>query len=132
MGGSKRDTYLKEWATVFFGYPVYSQQVLEEGAPVEIRMPEGTYHGAAKRFIATWKRPRWPKAKSLMRVEIDVPEGIPFPDKGENEWDMDDDATFSITTNAETIEQGVDQLIADVMRERNKYGGPDWHPPSRA
>lgn len=129
MGGSKRDTYLKEWATLFFGRAVYSQQVLEEGVPVEIPMPEGTYHGTAKRYVASWKRPRWPKAKSLMRVEIDVPKGVAVPGKGDNEWDMDDDALFNQTSNSETIEEGVQTLIASAMRDRQRYGGGEhWRP----
>jgi hypothetical protein len=128
-GGRKRDTYLKEWATLFFGRAKYSDRILEEGVPVEIVMPEATYQGTAKRYVATWKRPRWPKAKSLMRVEIEVPTGVPIPGKGENAYDMDDDAIFGTTANAETIEDGVKGLIASAMRDRKKYGGGEhWQP----
>lgn len=129
-GGSQRHVYIKEWADLFCGYPVYSKQVLEEGVPVEIAMPERTYQGTARRYLARWKRPRWPWPKTLIRVDIDVAEpGIPIPGAGENDWDQDDQAISSTTTNANTIEQGVQNLIASAMRDRKRYGGgEDWRP----
>jgi len=128
-GGGRRRTVLVDWADLFLGRERYTQVVLEEGVRVEIVMPEGTYHGTASRHLATWKRPRWPWAKRLTRVEIDVPGGVPVPGKDENAWDIDDDAIFGTTVVAETIEAGVEKLIASAMRDRRRYGGgEDWRP----
>lgn len=94
-----------------------------------INMPEGDYQGTYKKYVAHWKRPRWPIIDSVARVEIDIPEGIPFPGKGENSWDCGDDACFGITVSAKTIDEAVSKLIQSVIRDREHYGGASWTPP---
>lgn len=91
---------------------------------VQIPMPEGNYTATAKLERATWKRPRWPFAKTILRVSIDIPKGIPVPGKGENSWDCGPDATFGLTTPARTIEDGIGQLVASVLHDRKRRGAP--------
>lgn len=110
-----------------FGKTKSAKQVLEE-REVEIPMPEKSYKGTAKLILYTWTRPRWFK-KTMKRVEIDVPEGIPHEGKGENSWDCGKDATFGMTTGeCESIAEGVGKLVGTCLNDRVKYGGyGDWN-----
>ncbi len=112
---------------VIFGRDKYSERELDS-QPCVIVMPERSYNATARRYVATWTRKRWRKPKSINRVEIEVPEGIGTPGHGENSWDMDDDATFEFTTNADTVEEAIESLRARILKERKKFGGEDWVP----
>jgi hypothetical protein len=112
---------------VIFGRDRYSERELDS-QPCVIVMPERSYNATARRYVATWTRKRWRKPKSINRVEIEVPEGIGTPGHGENSWDMDDDATFEFTTNADTVEEAIESLRARILKERKKFGGEDWVP----
>ncbi len=106
----------------FFGRPKYSDKEIES-REIVIPMPEAGYKATAKLFIASWSRPRW-FTKSIQRVSIEIPEGIPFPGKGENSYDCGPDATYSITTGeCNSIPEGVGKLVASVLRDRVNYGG---------
>lgn len=102
-----------------------------EHHPLEVRdvlipMPEGSYPATAKLEEWTWRRPRW-FAKTLKRVTIDVPKGVPVPGKGENSWDCDDDAIFGTTVQAASIAEGVGHLVGSALRSRVRHGGySDW------
>lgn len=95
---------------------------------VLVPMPEKAYEATAKLVEYTWKRPRSPFAKTMLRCEIEVPNGIPFEGKGENAWDCGQDATFGITTGeCKSIPEGVGILVGSVLRSRVKNGGwGDW------
>jgi len=97
-----------------------------EAREIVVPMPEKSYAATAKLFESTWKRPRWP-ARKLLRVQIDVPEGIPMEGKGENSWDCGTDATFGITCPANSIAKGVGELVGSALHDRVRYGGwADW------
>lgn len=110
----------------FLGKSTCSKEVLDE-RDVLVPMPEKAYQAHAKLMRYTWKRPRW-FAKSIKRVEIEIPEGIPFEGKGENAWDCGQDATFSMTTGeCNSIAEGVGKLVGSCLKERVKNGGwKDW------
>jgi hypothetical protein len=110
-----------------FGRHVYSSEVLSTEA-VEVPMPEKSYAGTVTLTLDTWKRPRWPLARTAYRATIDVPDGVPHPGKGENSWDCGDDATYSLTCQARTAEQAVGRLVESVLRSRRRYGGRNWRP----
>src|SRR5690606_25314615 len=82
--------------------------------------------GKASLYISTWKRPRWPFATRIRRVQIDMDkdEQIPVMGKGENSWDCGEDATYGITVAADTIEAGVAKLVESILRSRRRYGTP--------
>lgn len=112
---------------VIYGSDKYSE--IDLGSqPCVIVMPERSYNATARRYIATWTRKRWCKPKAINRVEIEVPEGISKPGHGENSWDMEDDATFGFTTNADTVEEAIECLRSKILKERKKFGGEDWVP----
>jgi hypothetical protein len=112
---------------IFFGHTTCAKEVLEE-RNVLIPMPEKSYESTAKLMLYTWTRPRW-FSKSLKRVEIDVPEGLPHEGKGENSWDMGVDRTFGmITDECHSIAEGVGKLVGSVLNRRVRYGGyGDWN-----
>jgi hypothetical protein len=112
------------------GREQYSE-VAQEPVAVSIPMPEGEYPAMVKLLTATWKRPRWPRATIRQRADIEVQNGVPIPGKGENSWDCDDDAMFSLLTSATTAEEAVQQFVAAVNRQRERYGGEGWLPAAR-
>lgn len=103
----------------------YTSTVLEQ-REVTIPMPEKAYAATAKLTACEWKRPRW-FAKRLRRVEIECPEGVPFEGKGTASWNCGPDATFGLTTPADSIPEGVGKMVGSVLRDRVRYGGwNDW------
>lgn len=94
----------------------------------EIAFPEGTYTARVRLFTSTWKRPRWPRARTVERAEVDVKGGVPIPGKGENSYDLDQDATFSLTTPANSVDEAVEKFVKTINNTRLKYGGENWVP----
>ncbi len=94
---------------------------------VEIPMPEGVYHGLAKFETRTWKRTRWPWAKSRKSVWITVPDGgVPFPGKGENSWDCGMDGLCGAGVDGESVEEAIGHFVGAVLSNRRRYGGKNW------
>jgi hypothetical protein len=105
----------------FLGRDKYSDENLEVGT-INIVLPEGEYEAIYRLFRSTWKRPRWPWPRHLLRGEIEVDRGVPVPGKGENSWDLDDTAIYSMTCPAATKEEVAAKYIEAVMKKRKKYG----------
>jgi hypothetical protein len=98
-------------------------------------LPEGEYPVKITLTECTWKRARWPKPRVVRRAEIkvlDQQRPIPVPGKGENGWDCGDDALYSLTTTAATVDEALVKLHASVMRDRERYGGSTWLPQASA
>lgn len=112
---------------VLFGRPAHSERDLEN-ARVEVPMPEGAYLATVRMFESSWKRPRWPIAKKLIRAEITPDKPIPFPGKGENSWDCGEDATHSMTCAADSPFKAAMALSESVMKSRVRHGGHAWRP----
>lgn len=93
-----------------------------------VEMPEGPYPVTVTMFESTWKRPRWPRARRMVRAEVKAERGIPHPGKGENAWDCDEDATYSSTSPASNPDEAVESLRAYVLDRRRRYGGEGWLP----
>ena len=123
-------TFSYGWTDIacrLFGREQYSERVIDT-VSIQIPMPEKSYPGTCKVFESTWKRPRW-FPKRMVRYEIDVPGGVPFPGKGENSWDCGEDATFGLTCPASKPEQAVARFVESVLNNRRRYGGSlDWKP----
>ena len=96
--------------------------------PTVVPMPERAYPASVKLFESTWKRPRW-FASRMVRAEVKIEKGIPFPGKGENSYDCGDDALFGLTCKADTVEQAIAETVESALRNRRRYGGSvDWQP----
>lgn len=94
-----------------------------------LRLPEGQYPVAVTRTRRTWTRPRlpwWRKTAATITIASDG--GIPIPGKGESGWDMEDDATYSFSTHAPTVEAAAAALVASVLERRERYAGHGWVP----
>jgi hypothetical protein len=113
-----------------FGQAVSKKTLVSEEA-VLIPMPERTYRATMKTERISFRRPRWPLAKELLTFHIEMEEGeqIPIPGKGENSWDCDDDAVFSLSTSALSGDGAIGNLVTSVLRSRRRHGGSrNWRP----
>ena len=111
-----------------FGHCKYSDRTMST-TPVVIGMPEKAYAGTVKMFESTWQRARWPWPRRMVRAEVDVPGGVPFPGKGENSWDCGEDATYSMTCPAKTVEEAIAAMVESTLRDRRRHGGSvNWRP----
>ncbi len=108
----------------------HDERVLEV-VPVVVCMPEGQYSGTCQVVESTWRRRRWPIVERMVRTKLDVPEGVPFPGKGENSWDCDQDATYGQTGPWRTPEEAVAELVKHVLTRRARNGGRGWKPKSK-
>jgi hypothetical protein len=116
---------------ILLGRQKYSD--VKIGSPVDVEVvlhPDTTmlgrkYIARVQMVDASWKRARWPWTRTIRRAEIECIPPIPEPGKGENSWDQDDDAVYSLTCAAANPSEGVEKLIASVQRERQKYGYPN-------
>lgn len=130
MGGwSSRESKLRTGSLHFdnliFGKAVYSSEVLEE-RDIVVPMPEKSYAAKATRTMDRWKYPRR-FTREIMRVQIEVPEGIPHEGKGENSYDCGPDATYSMCTPAKSIAEAVGNMVGSSLHDRVHYGGwDDW------
>ena len=109
------------------GRAKYSE-VRGEEQQITIPMPEGDYPAKLAFVERSWKRPRWPTVKTRMDADIEMGTAIPVPGKGENDWDMDDDALYGINCVASTVEEAIAQVQASAFRDRERYAGEGWIP----
>ena len=66
---------------VLFGKPKYAERTLREG-PIAIELDGRTYPGTCRMAVAEWKRLRG-FTRRILRAHVEIPDGIPFPGKGE-------------------------------------------------
>lgn len=96
---------------------------------VEINMPEGVYTGTCEIERRLIGRSRWfSTPQTIARIGLDAPHGIPFPGKGENSYDLDDDAIYTFSTEARSPADAVGQLVGRVLHLRWSRGGKSWRP----
>jgi len=120
---STKGFFYKSWflKDVVLGRTDYFTETIDEGEII-IQMPEGGYKANYKLFDSTWTRKRWPWPTVLRRVSLKIDKGIPFPGKGENSWDIDDDATYALTCPANSVQEAVEYLVSDILKRR----GTEW------
>lgn len=101
----------------------HTLEVLKEGIPLAIPMPEGVYHAVATIERRTWKRRCW-FARQRTYVDVKVPKGIPFAGKGENSWDCGDDGLFGYGVEGTSLEKAIAHGVEVVLTNRRRYGAP--------
>ena len=117
---------------VIFGRTKHEERTLKTERVV-VPMPEGGYPASVRIFESTWRRPRWPWPwKRMVRSEITPDTPIPFPGKGESEWDIGQDATHSMTCPADTPLKAAMALSESVIRSRIRYGAGWNYKPEKA
>jgi hypothetical protein len=115
------------WKDVLLGRAAHSKVVLST-EQVLIPLPEGAYPATIVLTRSQWKRPRWPWPRTIVRAEITPEKPVGIPGKGENAWDIDDDAVFSMTTPADTIPEAISEFVKSVLETRRRHGGKAWVP----
>jgi hypothetical protein len=116
-----------DWKTILFGKLKY--ECREAGRYLNhVEMPEGNYPCEIIHYEATWTRPRLLRPIEANRFEVipDIP--IPEPGKGENSWDIGDDALHSITVTADSIKEALKITADSVIQTRIKRAGENWVP----
>jgi hypothetical protein len=56
-------------------------------------------------------------------TQVDIPGGIGMPGKGENDYDIDDDAVYGLSSSESTIEGAIGKVVASVLGTRMKRSG---------
>jgi len=117
---------------VLFGRQEYAS-VERERRTLPLIMPEGTYQADCRVTLDTWWRsrwPHWPLTRQLERAQIDFDPPVGLPGKGENAYDCDDDATYSVTTPLKhgSLRATLDEIALDTLRKRQQRGGLTWAP----
>lgn len=124
-------------ADAILGRQEMKREVVGEPEIVTIPMPEGNYLGRSTIERVTWKRPRWfAERRTKASVTMDPREDerfkpIPTPDKGENSYDIDEDALYSISTEARTHGEAVAKVVESVLTTRERRGGLNWRPETK-
>lgn len=103
----------------------------QEGAssPAHVQMPEGLYPCTVTMTRRVDGRPRWPfgwRTSNAGEVKMLVP--IPEPGKGENSYDLDDDAMFSLYGGFEDEAAALDAARDAVLKTRQRRAGRNWKP----
>jgi hypothetical protein len=93
-----------------------------------VALPEGVYPARIEFHELTARRPRWHGARLHHYATIDLLRPIPVPGKGDNDWDQDDNAIYSMSCQAESVEEAIAHLVKSVARDRREHGGLDWLP----
>jgi hypothetical protein len=116
-----------DWKTFLFGKQKYESKEIKRYLSY-VKMPEGDYPCEVIHTEATWTRPRFIKPIKITRFEVipDIP--IPEPGKGENGWDIDDDALCSSMVQANSVKDALEQVAESVMKTRIKRAGEKWVP----
>jgi hypothetical protein len=91
---------------------------------VVIPMPEGVYPGTIEMKTEEWKRPRW-YAHTFTRAHYTLEKGIPFPGKGENSWDCDDDGLGGGCIPAKSLPEAIAGIVRTCLEYRQKRGHTD-------
>jgi hypothetical protein len=99
------------------------------GVPAVVAMPEGNYPCVTRFYEETWQRPRLPWASRVSRrAEVLMLVPIPIPGKGENSYDIDDDAIYSLSAPGTSVAAATSQAASSALRDRERRSSRDWRP----
>lgn len=98
---------------------------------VDIPLPEGNVRARVRLYEIILKRPRW-FARVYNRADIEPVTGVPIPGKGENSWDCGDDAIYSLSCPANSVEEAIGAFVTTVLRDRQRRSGTHLPPSSEA
>lgn len=124
----------KHWwlMTVLFGRSDVQRRELRRETR-QLIMPEGQYaaHCVVSHYVRT--RPRWPwppLRRSWYNAKIDFEPPVPIPGKGESDYDCDDDATYSLSTEMDngSLTDTLNAFAIETLRTRQHRGDLDWMP----
>lgn len=111
-----------------FGKVETKRESISANELVVIPMPEGSYPATVSVDLVTHGRPRWFDVTTKMANIKVTNGGIPFPGKGENSYDIDDDAMYSMSMEASSPAEAVGMFVGSVLKRRWANGGKTWMP----
>lgn len=124
-----------DYADWLFGRQIYSEgrrnvTIGHVPAKQTITLPEGDYELQIESYTSYWHRPRSPFVKSVERVDIHPLVPVPIPGKGENSWDLDDDAIYDSTEprKGRTLEKIAEDFRDSILDRRERYASRTWVP----
>lgn len=88
----------------------------------EVVLPEGTYPVKVRMYKSFWRFARVPfEHAKVVRADVEFESKQPaIPGKGENSWDLNDDAVWGMTLHAKTPTEAVEEATASILRTRKK------------
>lgn len=115
-----------------FGRDSYERTTLSVAEAI-VPLPEANYPCTIVFDRATWARPRWPwwpltRRRYGSTLTLDREHPIPVPGKGENSWDCDEDAFYSLSSGETTVAGAVANAVKRSLETRRRYGGRNWQP----
>lgn len=125
---------------LLLGRAVHRETPLGVEVETVVPLPEGCYPAKVTFHRDSVKRARWPwPIRDQVVAQVVTEDYMPWPGKGENSWDMDDDGTKGHHTvigpgrigddvgNLD-VARAVAETVAYVLRQRAKYGSVNWKP----
>jgi len=96
-----------------------------EGREANVMMPEGNYRAKVTLERARYGWDKLPRFfdKEITRATVDMLEGeeIPFPGKGTCSYNCEDDACYSWSGPAESVDDATWQVSLSVLKDRKRY-----------
>jgi hypothetical protein len=114
-------------ADAVLGPARYEREVVGE-TRVVVPMPEGGYRGRVVHDVSRWTRPRWPWPKVVVGGTLEMDEPVPVPGKGENGYDLDEDAIHSLSFAGNMASDAVGRMVGSALRTRERREGLGWVP----
>lgn len=115
---------------LLLGQQKFTRETLWEGI-ASVPMPEGEYEATVKHKRMTWTRKRFPfLRKTRTGWDFEFGDyGIPVPGKGENSWDLGEDAIYGISVSGDTLDDAIERVRESAFTSRDRYGGGrNWMP----
>lgn len=103
-----------------FGKAVHSEKDLATYA-VKIPLDGKQFPATIRMYESVWKRPR-AKVKRVKCADIKIENPPTFPGKGENSWDLGDDAIYGMYCRAESVADAIAQYVKAVLHNRFRRG----------
>lgn len=122
-----------DFERLLFGRPTHETNVLDSGVCV-VPMPERNYEATYEvvQHVDRWTqrlgRFRDPDRWVITQIEPGAP--IPIPGKGENAWDLGDDAIHSTGVAGADVSEAVGKLVASALSKRQRHGGQHMSVPT--
>ena len=130
------DGYQRSWRRfsldfldILFGQTKCKKYLREGPYEDTFAMPERKYDITVSVWEYVYTRRRLPFwSRAIRRIDLDCAEGIPFPGKGENSWDLGDDFSYSMSCPSASPENAKIIWRKSILRDRLKNGGENWSP----
>lgn len=124
---------LLNWKDELLG-EVEQSRVVTRTVRTSLSLPEGVYPCTVELVdVAVWNKNLPRSTRSVAKqceVKFDEP-APPFPGKGENAYDVDDDSLHMHSGPGATVTDALASCFRFVMAKRERHGGLHWTPGAR-